>query len=76
MLDIAGIKGASIAYDIEDETRLMDATKVSRRGIVYKYSAIETTDFIPHQNVARVYFPIAMKAWRLRTQTGSQLATK
>src|SRR5262249_2176571 len=76
MLQAAGIQYPSLTCDLWHETRTLDASHLSRRGIVYKYTTTSTPEFIPHQNVAKVYFPIAMKAWTLRIQTASRLAVR
>jgi hypothetical protein len=74
MLQSAGLKTNTALYALDRPETVISAAQLSRHGIVYKRTTLTSPRLIPHQLVADVYFPLAMRAWNYRTGAAPRLA--
>ncbi|HEY9868773.1 MAG TPA: hypothetical protein V6D08_06375 [Candidatus Obscuribacterales bacterium] len=74
MLQSAGLKTTAALYAANRPKTVLSAAQLSRHGIVYKHTTLTSPRLTPHQLVADVYFPLAMRAWNYRTGAAPRLA--
>lgn len=74
MFTWAGISSPGMLYDTQRPGAVLSASTIARHGIVFKLSTRASRSFSPHENIASIYFPLAMQAWAVRSKTQPQLA--